>query len=101
MMGIENLWTINEYVAFASRLLLAFGLVFEFPLVVLILVKAGILSRQSLSGKRGYAIVIIFVLAAVLTPGPDAVTQCLMAAPLLLLYEACIWGARLIERRAG
>ena len=101
MMGIENLWTINEYVAFASRLLMAFGLVFEFPLVVLILVKAGILSRQDLSEKRGYAIVGVFVLAAVLTPGPDAVTQCLMAAPLLLLYEACVWGARLIERRAG
>lgn len=101
LMGIDNLWTINEYVAFVSRTLIAFGLVFEFPLVVLFLVKVGILSRRVLSQNRGYAIVLIFVLAAVLTPGPDAVTQCLMAAPLVLLYEACVWGAWMIERGAG
>ncbi len=100
-MGIENLWTINEYIFFATRTLIAFGLVFEFPLVVLLLVKIGVLNRRMLSGKRSYAIVLIFVLAAVLTPGPDAVTQCLMAAPLLLLYEACVWGAWLIERPRG
>ena len=101
LMGIDNLWTINEYISFVSRTLIAFGLVFEFPMVVLFLVKVGILSRRVLSQNRSYAIVLIFVLAAVLTPGPDAVTQCLMAAPLVLLYEACVVGARLMERRAG
>lgn len=101
LMGIENLWTINEYISFVTRTLIAFGLVFEFPLVVLFLVKVGILNRRILSRNRGYAIVGVFVAAAVLTPGPDAVTQCLMAAPLVLLYEACVWGARLIERPRG
>ncbi|MDD5557158.1 MAG: twin-arginine translocase subunit TatC [bacterium] len=100
MMGIENLWTINEYTTFVTRLLLAFGLVFELPLVVIVLVALGILDRRTLSAGRGYAIVSIFVLAAVLTP-PDAVSQVMMAVPMLLLYEACIAAARVIESRAG
>ena len=99
LMGIGNLWTINEYVTLVSRMLIAFGLVFEFPLVVLFLVRAGILSYRVLSEKRRYAIVLIFILAAVMTPGPDVVSQVVMALPLLLLYEICVWGAKLIERR--
>lgn len=98
LMGIGNLWTINEYVTFVSRMLIAFGLVFEFPLVILFLVRAGILSYRVLSEKRRYAIVLIFILAAVMTPGPDVVSQIAMALPLLLLYEICVWGAKLIER---
>jgi len=98
LMGIGNLWTINEYVTFVSRMLIAFGLVFEFPLVVLSLVRAGVLGYRVLSEKRRYAIVFIFVLAAVMTPGPDVVSQIVMALPLLLLYEICVWGARLMER---
>ncbi len=98
LMGIGNLWTINEYVTFVSRMLIAFGLVFEFPLVALSLVKAGVLSYRALSEKRRYAIVLIFILAAVMTPGPDVVSQIVMALPLLLLYEICVWGAKLIER---
>lgn len=96
LMGIHNLWTINEYVRFASRLLLAFGLVFELPLVILSLVKIGILDYKILREKRRYAIIIAFVAAAILTP-PDAVTQIMMALPLLLLYEICVWGARFMR----
>ncbi|MEJ2746040.1 MAG: twin-arginine translocase subunit TatC, partial [bacterium] len=99
LLGIGNLWTINEYVAFVSRMLIAFGLVFEFPLVVLLLVRMGVLDYRLLSEKRRYVIVLAFVLAAVLTPGPDAVSQIVMAVPLLLLYEICVWGARFMERR--
>lgn len=97
MMGITNLWTINEYVTFVSRLLIAFGLVFEMPIVILVLVKLGVLNHRILSEKRRYAIVTAFVVAAVMTP-PDAVTQILMAVPLLALYELCVWGARFLER---
>jgi len=99
LLGIQNLWTINDYVAFVSTTLLAFGLVFELPLVVLFLVRAGILTYRILSEKRRYAIVLIFVAAAFLTPGPDMVSQILMAIPLLLLYEICVWGAKIMERR--
>ncbi|MCX6356576.1 MAG: twin-arginine translocase subunit TatC [Candidatus Aureabacteria bacterium] len=96
-LGLENLWTVNEYVAFASRLLIAFGLVFELPVVVLFLVRMGVLSYRLLSRGRRYAIVSIFILAAVMTPGPDVVSQVLMALPLLALYELCVWGARMME----
>jgi sec-independent protein translocase protein TatC len=99
LLGIGNLWTINEYVAFVSRMLIAFGLVFEFPLIVLLLVRMGVLNYRLLSEKRRYVIVLAFILAAVLTPGPDVVSQIVMAVPLLLLYELCVWGARLMEKR--
>lgn len=98
LLGIGNLWTINEYVAFVSRMLIAFGLVFEFPLVILLLVRMGILNYRLLSEKRRYVIVLAFVLAAIMTPGPDAVSQIIMAVPLILLYEICVWGAWLMEK---
>jgi len=100
-MGVENLWTINEYIKFTGRLLIAFGLIFELPLVILFLVKIGVLNYQILSQKRRYAIVIAFIMAALLTP-PDVITQLMMAVPLVLLYELCVFGARLMEcRREG
>ena len=74
-----------------------FGLVFELPLVILLLVRLGILNHRILSEKRRYAIVAIFILAAIMTPGPDAVSQVIMALPLLLLYELCVWGARMMQ----
>lgn len=97
VMGIENLWTINEYVKFTTRLLIAFGVVFEMPLVILFLVKIGVVDHGVLRRNRRYAIVIAFVVAAVLTP-PDIVTQLIMAVPLVLLYELCVWGARMMEK---
>jgi sec-independent protein translocase protein TatC len=98
LMGIDNLWTINEYITFTSRLLIAFGIVFELPMVILFLVRVGILDHRILSEKRRYAIVLVFVVAAVMTPGPDVVSQVIMALPLLLLYELCVWAAKLMER---
>ena len=98
LLGIGNLWTINEYVTFVSRMLIAFGLVFEFPLIILLLVGMGVLNYRLLSEKRRYVIVLVFILAAVMTPGPDAVSQIIMAILLLLLYEICVWGAWLMER---
>ena len=89
-LGGESIWFYNKYIGFAIQLLLGFGLAFQLPVVVLILGKMGIVSSRQLREKRRHVIVAMFVLAMLLTP-PDWVTQVLMALPLILLYEFCIW----------
>ncbi|HBD06853.1 MAG TPA: twin-arginine translocase subunit TatC [Syntrophobacteraceae bacterium] len=81
----------REFLSFATKMLLAFGMMFELPLVTFIFAKIGIINNTFLRKQRKYAIVIIFIVAAVLTPTPDAFNQCLMAAPLLVLYELSAW----------
>jgi len=81
---------ISSYVGFAGRLFLAFGIVFELPLLSFLLSKMGLLTPNFLRKQRRYAIAVIFILAAILTP-PDVITQILLAAPLILLYEVSIW----------
>lgn len=90
-MGISNDWRIGEYISFATQFTLLFGASFELPVVVMVLVKLGLLGYEMMKKTRTYAIVAIFVIAAVLTPTPDIFTQCLMACPMIILYEACIW----------
>jgi len=97
-LGIRPLWTINSYVAFSSQLLIAFGLAFEMPVVVLILGRFGIVSSTMLRDKRRHIIIGLLVLAMLLTP-PDVVTQLIMAIPLILLCELCIWLLWMSERR--
>ena len=81
----------TEYLAFANKMLLCFGLAFELPVFAFFLAKLGILSSDFLRRKRKIAIVAIFILAAILTPSPDVVSQLLMAGPMLVLYEASVW----------
>lgn len=81
---------ISEYLTFASRMLLAFGVTFELPVVSFFLARVGLITHRTLVDGARYAIVAIFVLAAVLTPGPDIASQLLMAAPLLALYVLSI-----------
>jgi len=88
----------NEYFSLTLKLLFAFGLIFEMPVITFFLAKMGVVNAQMLSSKRRYAIVIIFIAAAILTP-PDVGTQLLMAGPLLLLYEISIWVARIFGRK--
>jgi sec-independent protein translocase protein TatC len=88
---------INNYVGFAGRLFLAFGAVFELPLLSFILSKMGILTPSFLRRQRRYAIVVIFIAAAILTP-PDVITQALLAAPLILLYEISVWISAAVSR---
>ena len=83
---------VNEYLALVMRLIFAFGLCFELPVLLLLLVKVGITSGQGLRKKRRYAIVIAFVAAAILTP-PDPLSQLGLAIPLIALYELSILGA--------
>lgn len=92
-------WTVGEYYSFATQFTLAFGLAFELPVVVLALVKVGLLEHEQMLLTRPYAIVVICLLAAVITPTTDIFTLLLMAGPMVLLYEACIWIARWMERR--
>ncbi len=95
--AIELLPKVNEYLGLIMTLIFAFGLVFQLPVVMTLLGRAGLVSSDTLKTKRKYAIVIAFVVAAVLTP-PDPVSQLGLALPTLLLYEISIQAVRLIER---
>jgi len=89
---------ISTYIGFLTKLLLLVGLVFEMPVLATFLARIGILKPQWLSSKRGLAIIICFVAAAIITP-PDPITQLLLAIPLILLYEMSIILARVAYRR--
>jgi len=91
-------WRADEYIRFVTKFLLGMGIGFQFPVVILILVKMGILDHAKLSKYRRHVVVISFVLGAVLTT-PEVITQVAMAVPLYLLYEACIWIAWYWERK--
>jgi sec-independent protein translocase protein TatC len=88
---IENDIAISEYMSFIISVMLAAGVVFELPMVSWFLSRLGILTRAFMRKYRRHAIVIIFILAAVLTPGTDPVSQLLLGVPLVILYEISIW----------
>lgn len=94
-------WSVREYYSFSTQFIISFGLAFELPLAVLILVKLGFLNHEILQRTRAFAVVIILVLAAIITPTTDIFTLLLMAGPMYLLYEACIVIARVMERKAA
>src|SRR6185295_2418900 len=88
-----------NHVGFILKFTLAFGLVFELPLILTILSRMGVVTPKMLARNRKYAILGAFIAAAILTPTPDAFNQALMAGPLILLYEIGIVCARLFGRR--
>jgi len=90
--------SISRYISFVGILTLSFGVIFELPLVSLFLTKIGLVTPAFLSNKRKHAVVLIFIAAAILTP-PDIITQCLMALPLLVLYEISIIFSKFIYRQ--
>jgi sec-independent protein translocase protein TatC len=96
--AVENMTDINSYLDFALTLFLGFGIAFEVPVVVVLLVLSGIMSVEKLTASRGYVIIGIFVAAAVLTP-PDPMSQISMAVPMWLLFEAGLVFARIIVRK--
>jgi sec-independent protein translocase protein TatC len=98
--GVAPQLRISEYLTFSARMLLAFGVTFELPVVTFFLARIGLVTHRTLIGWGRYAIVVIFALAAVLTPGPDVASQLLMAAPLLVLYGLSILIAYAIARPA-
>lgn len=96
-LGVTPSWTVAHYIEFLLGNMGAFGLAFELPLVVAMLAAFGVVTPATLAATRRYAIFLICVLSALLTP-PDAVSMALMAVPLLLLYEGSIVLARLVAR---
>ena len=94
-------WTVREYYSFVTRFTIGFGLAFELPIVVLALVRFGLLTYEFMRNTRPYAVVLIFILAALITPTPDILTLTAMGFPMYLLYESCIWIAWLMQRRAA
>jgi sec-independent protein translocase protein TatC len=91
-------WRAEDYVAFVCKFMLGMGVGFELPVVVLTLVKIGVLNYKMLAAGRRYVIVVSAVLGAVLTT-PEVITQILMALPLYMLYEICVWIAWYWERQ--
>lgn len=90
---------VEQYLSFAMTMFLAFGVTFEVPVVVIILVRVGVVTLEQLRSFRGYFVVAAFIIAAVVTP-PDVLSQCLLAIPLCLLYELGLLMARFIRRPA-
>ena len=80
---------ISEYLSLVMKLIFAFGICFELPVLLLLLTKSGIMTPQDLANKRKYAILVSFVVAAILTP-PDVISQVLLALPMIVLYEFSI-----------
>ena len=89
---IQPLPSVKEYLSLAVKMLIAFGVVFELPLVVLVLSRFGIVTHKTMRKYQKFAILGIFIVGAMLTP-PDVFTQLMMAGPLILLYEMSIWVA--------
>jgi len=98
---IRPMPSMREYLGFASTMLLSFGLVFELPILITFLAKLGVVTVAFLKKNRKYAILINFIIAAILTPSPDAVSQILMAVPMMLLYEISIIGAKIFGKKSA
>ena len=95
--GVTMMTDITEYLDFVLVLFLCFGAAFEIPVAVVLLVHTGMVKHEKLTENRGYVIIAIFIIAAILTP-PDAVSQCAMALPMYILYEAGILMSRWMGR---
>ena len=99
-MSWQPTWTVREYYSFMTQFVIGFGLAFELPVAVLLLVKLGIVDYALLTRTRAFALVIIFIVAAVITPTSDILTLALMGGPMYVLYEICIgiaWFMRRVE----
>ncbi len=95
---VKALPSVKQYFGFALKLLVAFGVVFELPVIIFFLAKLGLVTTELLRKKRKYAILMTFVAAAILTP-PDVITQCMMAGPLIILYEVGIIVSRFAHKK--
>jgi len=89
----------SNYVNFITRLLIAIGIMFELPVVTSFLARMGIITSKWLADRRRMMIIFSFVIAAIITPTPDAVNQSIVAGTMVVLYEISIWAARLVQRR--
>jgi sec-independent protein translocase protein TatC len=96
--GVSLMTDITNYMDFVLAMFLAFGAAFEVPVAVVLLVVTGLVSAEKMRASRGYVLIGVFAIAAVLTP-PDAISQCIMAIPMYLLYEGGLIMARIMGKR--
>jgi sec-independent protein translocase protein TatC len=96
---VENIWTINSYIDMMLPICLGSGLAFQLPLVIFFMAKIGLVTASYLRKVRKYAVVIIFIVAAIITPGPDVISQLAVAMPLMLLYEISIILTARVEKQ--
>ena len=96
---LKPMFSLREYLSLTLKFLLGFGVSFQLPVFLFFMTKIGIVNHRMLSKQRRYAILLIFIVAAVLTPSPDAVTQTLMALPLIVLYEIGIVVSKYAEKK--
>jgi len=97
--SLQSMLTVGPYISFVVRLLLGFGLVFELPVVVLLLTAIGVVDSKMLASKRRHAILLMTIVASLITPGDVILVTVFLMVPLILLYELSISLARLVERR--
>ena len=97
--GVQNLWSLKNYVNLLLFLLLAFGIIFQLPLIIGILIATGLVPSKFFREHRRFAIIANFIIAGVATPTTDMITMLAMAIPLCLLYEVSIWVGLIIEKR--
>jgi len=95
---LQAMISFREYLSLFVTFLLGFGLSFELPVFIFFLTKLGIVNSKMLSKQRKFAILFIFIFAAALTPSPDALSQILMAIPLMFLYEMSIFVAKFAKK---
>lgn len=97
--NLQNNWTLDYYIDFCLKFILAFGAIFELPVVTVFLTKMGIVTTDFLAKNRKYAVLLAFVAAALLTPTPDAFNQTLMAVPIIILYEVGILASKILNKK--
>lgn len=99
MLGYQVFWTADKYYSLLMWMVLGVGASFEFPLLIVLATYMGLVEVATLKRYRRHAIVVFFIIAAIVTPTPDPFTQTIFAVPLILLYEAAIWVSAFVGRR--
>jgi sec-independent protein translocase protein TatC len=94
------LFGLDNTLSFVFSMLFVFGVVFQFPLVIAVLARLGVVTHAMLASKRKYAVLVIFVVAGIITPDPTVVSQTIVGIPLYVLFEVSIWVARFLEKKA-